>query len=70
VNLSALSTPSLGSVLAEPVRVILDLEVKDAQTTAQHLDAMSVTWLAPLEYREPAGACFGRPRHGWRTEAH
>jgi predicted enzyme related to lactoylglutathione lyase len=105
VNLSALSTPSLGSVLlasanpdrlrvwyerafgvtadadgflrlgqvgvlvdgredvaagaAEPARVILNLEVGDAQAAARHLDAMSVTWLAPLEYREPAGAWFG-----------
>ena len=105
MNLSALSTPSLGSVLlastdpdrlrawyerafgvtadadgflrlgqvgllvderedvaagaAEPARVILNLHVEDAQATARHLDAMSVTWLAPLEYREPAGAWFG-----------
>lgn len=43
----------------EPARVILNLHVGDAQETARHLDAMGVTWLAGLEYREPAGAWFG-----------
>lgn len=105
MNLSALPTPSLGSVLlastdpdrlrawyerafgvtadadgflrlgqvgllvdgredvaaeaAEPARVILNLEVDDAQRTARHLDSIGVTWLAPLEYRDAAGAWFG-----------
>jgi predicted enzyme related to lactoylglutathione lyase len=44
---------------AEPARVILNLHVGDARETARHLDAMGVTWLAELEYREPAGAWFG-----------
>src|SRR5262249_61905748 len=48
---------------AEPTRVILNLHVEDAQATARHLDVMSVTWLAPLEDREPAAAWF-------RTLAH
>lgn len=44
---------------AEPARVILNLHVDDAEATARHLDTMGVTWLAPLEYREQAGAWFG-----------
>lgn len=44
---------------AEPARVILNLHVGDAQGSARHLDAMGVTWLAELEYREQAGAWFG-----------
>jgi len=43
----------------EPTRVILNLHVDDAEATARHLGAMGVTWLAPLEYREQAGAWFG-----------
>ena len=43
---------------AEPARVIINLHVADAQATARHLDAMEVTWLAPLEYRKPDGAWF------------
>jgi len=43
----------------EPARVILSLHVDDAEATARHLDAAGVTWLAPLEYREQAGAWFG-----------
>ena len=43
---------------AEPARVIINLHVADAQAAARHLDAMEVTWLAPLEYREPDGAWF------------
>jgi hypothetical protein len=33
---------------AESARVILNLHVDD-EATARHLDAMGVTWLAPLE---------------------
>jgi predicted enzyme related to lactoylglutathione lyase len=43
----------------EPGRLILNLHVDDAEATARHLGAMGVTWLAPLEYREQAGAWFG-----------
>jgi catechol 2,3-dioxygenase-like lactoylglutathione lyase family enzyme len=43
----------------EPARLILTLHVDDAKATARHLDAMEVTWLAPLEYREQTGAWFG-----------
>ena len=43
----------------EPARVIVNLHVDDAEATARHLDAVGVTWLAPLEYREQAGAWFG-----------
>jgi predicted enzyme related to lactoylglutathione lyase len=43
----------------DPARVILNLHVGDAQATGRHLDAMGVTWLAGLEYREQAGAWFG-----------
>ena len=39
--------------------MILNLHVDDAEATARHLGAMGVTWLAPLEYREQAGAWFG-----------
>jgi hypothetical protein len=39
--------------------VILNLHVADAEATARHLGAMGATWLAPLEYREQAGAWFG-----------
>jgi Glyoxalase-like domain len=49
---------------AEPARVILNLHV-DAQATARHLEAAGVTWLAPLEYREQAGACGGGERAAW-----
>jgi hypothetical protein len=34
---------------AESARVILNLHVDDDEATARHLDAMGVTWLAPLE---------------------
>lgn len=44
---------------AEPGRVILNVHVDDARAIAAHLDEMGVTWLAPLEYREDAGAWFG-----------
>ncbi|WP_433236224.1 VOC family protein [Actinomadura nitritigenes] len=44
---------------AEPARVILNLHVEDARATARHLDALDVSWLAGLEYRERAGAWFG-----------
>jgi hypothetical protein len=43
----------------EPARMILNLHVADAQATARHLDDIGVTWVARLEYREPAGAWFG-----------
>jgi predicted enzyme related to lactoylglutathione lyase len=49
----------VGSAAAEPARVILNLHVDDARGIARHLDAMGVTWLAALEYRETAGAWFG-----------
>ncbi len=44
---------------AEPARVILNVHVGDAQETARQLDAMTVTWVAELGYREQAGAWFG-----------
>jgi predicted enzyme related to lactoylglutathione lyase len=44
---------------AEPARIILNLHVPDAQALAAHLDDVGVTWIAKLEYREPAGAWFG-----------
>ena len=44
---------------AEPARVILNVHVDDAGATARHLDGLGVTWVAPLEYREGAGAWFG-----------
>src|ERR1700761_53982 len=43
---------------AEPARVIINLHVADARAAARRLDAVEVTWLAPLEYREPDGAWF------------
>ena len=46
-------------VTKEPGRVILNFHVDDARTVARHLDGMRVTWHAPLEYREDAGAWFG-----------
>ncbi|WFE28751.1 VOC family protein [Solwaraspora sp. WMMD791] len=36
---------------AEPGRMILNFEVDDARVVADRLDAMGVTWLAPLEER-------------------
>lgn len=44
---------------AEPARVIINLNVPDARAAARHLDAMGVTWLAELEYRERHGPWFG-----------
>jgi catechol 2,3-dioxygenase-like lactoylglutathione lyase family enzyme len=49
----------VAAAAAEPARVILNLHVDDARGIARHLDAMGVTWLAALEYRETAGAWFG-----------
>jgi predicted enzyme related to lactoylglutathione lyase len=43
----------------EPARVILNVHVADAQATARQLSALGGTWVAELEYREPAGAWFG-----------
>jgi ketosteroid isomerase-like protein len=43
----------------EPARVILNVHVDDARATARHLDDLGVTWVAPLEYRDAAGAWFG-----------
>jgi ketosteroid isomerase-like protein len=43
----------------EPARVILNVHVDDARATARHLDGLGVTWVAPLEYRDAAGAWFG-----------
>lgn len=50
----------VGLTTAEPGRVILNLHVSDAQAVARHLDSvMHVTWVAPLEYRQPPHAWFG-----------
>jgi predicted enzyme related to lactoylglutathione lyase len=49
----------VAAATAEPARVIINLHVADAQAAAARLDAMGVTWLAPLEYRKPDGAWFG-----------
>jgi hypothetical protein len=43
----------------EPGRVILNVHVADANQSARRLDEMGVSWVAPLEYREGAGAWFG-----------
>jgi catechol 2,3-dioxygenase-like lactoylglutathione lyase family enzyme len=53
------SRDDVAAKAAEPARVILNLHVDDAGAVARHLGAMGVTWLAPLEYREQAGAWFG-----------
>jgi predicted enzyme related to lactoylglutathione lyase len=42
----------------EPGRIIINVHVDDANASARHLDAMGVSWLAPLEYREADGAWF------------
>ncbi|MFC5748197.1 VOC family protein [Actinomadura rugatobispora] len=44
---------------AEPARIIINLHVDDARAIARHLDSLAVAWVAPLEYREGAGAWFG-----------
>lgn len=49
----------VAAATVEPGRVIINLHVADAQAVARHLDAMNVTWVAPLEYRERPGAWFG-----------
>jgi predicted enzyme related to lactoylglutathione lyase len=59
VGLLVNSRDDVAAKAAEPARVILNLHVDDAEATARHLDAIGVTWLAPLEYREQAGAWFG-----------
>jgi predicted enzyme related to lactoylglutathione lyase len=43
----------------EPGRVIINLHVDDAQTTARHLDGLGVTWLAKLEHRPRTGLWCG-----------
>jgi predicted enzyme related to lactoylglutathione lyase len=43
----------------EPGRVIINLHVGDAQAAARQLDELGASWVAGLEYREPAGAWFG-----------
>jgi catechol 2,3-dioxygenase-like lactoylglutathione lyase family enzyme len=43
----------------EPGRLIINLHVPDARVITQHLNAIGVPWLVPLEYREPDGAWFG-----------
>lgn len=43
----------------EPGRVILNYTVANIAATARALDAMGVTWVAPVEYREAGGAWFG-----------
>ena len=62
VDLLVDSRDDVAAQAAEPTRVILNLHVHDAEATARHLGAMGVTWLAPLEYREQAGAWFGTVR--------
>ena len=59
VGLLVDSRDDVAATAVEPARVILNLHVADAEATARHLGAMGVTWLAPLEYREQAGAWFG-----------
>ncbi len=44
---------------AEPGRVIINVHVADAKEAAGRLDELGVNWIAPLEYREGAGAWFG-----------
>jgi predicted enzyme related to lactoylglutathione lyase len=53
------SRDDVAAKAVEPARLILNLHVDDAEATARHLGARGVTWLAPLEYREQAGAWFG-----------
>ncbi|MQY07476.1 VOC family protein [Actinomadura macrotermitis] len=48
----------IAATAAEPARVIINLHVGDASATARRLDALGATWVAALEYREPAGAWF------------
>lgn len=61
---------------AEPARVILTLHVHDARATAARLDAIGVTWVSEVEYRETTGAWFGtgrcspRPRKPQRHHPH
>jgi hypothetical protein len=43
----------------EPTRVIMNVHVADAKESARRLDELSASWVAPLEYREGAGAWFG-----------
>jgi catechol 2,3-dioxygenase-like lactoylglutathione lyase family enzyme len=38
----------------DPGRVILNFHVDDARAVAAHLDALGVTWIAPLEFRRDA----------------
>jgi catechol 2,3-dioxygenase-like lactoylglutathione lyase family enzyme len=59
VGLLVVSRDDVAAKAAEPARMIVNLHVDDAGAVARHLDAVGVTWLAPLEYREPAGAWFG-----------
>jgi catechol 2,3-dioxygenase-like lactoylglutathione lyase family enzyme len=59
IGLLTESRDDVAAKAAEPARMILNLHVDDAEATARHLGAMGVTWLAPLEYREQAGAWFG-----------
>ena len=59
IGLLTESRDDVAAKAAEPARVILNLHVDDAEATARHLGALGVTWLAPLEYREQAGAWFG-----------
>ena len=59
VGLLVNSRDDVAAKAAEPARVIINLHVEDAEATARHLDAIGVTWLAPLEYRDQAGAWFG-----------
>jgi catechol 2,3-dioxygenase-like lactoylglutathione lyase family enzyme len=59
VGLLIVPRDDVAASTAAPARVIINLNVTDARAAAKHLDALKVTWLAPLEYREPDGAWFG-----------
>ena len=43
----------LGAATAEPGRVIVNFHVEDGRAVAAHLDSLGVTWLVPLEERDP-----------------
>lgn len=49
----------VGPRVAEPGRVVLNYGVTDIAARALHLDQLGVAWVAPVEYREDAGAWFG-----------
>jgi hypothetical protein len=53
------SRADVSATSPEPGRVIINLHVEDARASAELLDSLGVSWVAGLEYREPAGAWFG-----------